>query len=64
VCRAALALADAKSHSGLNSLREIPCSFRNRESFSRNREFIRQSREFSGCDWFHGMIHPRYVSGT
>jgi len=39
--RIVLALADAKSHSNFNNLREIPCSCRNRESFSRNREFAR-----------------------
>jgi hypothetical protein len=49
VFRAVLALADAKSHSDLNSLREIPCSCRNRESFSRNREF------FAGVENFRAL---------
>ena len=35
-----------RSLSGFNSLRPIPCSFENRDSFFPNRDFCRRNREF------------------
>jgi len=52
--RGRFGVARAKSHSNLNILQEIPCSCRNTERFSRNRECTDRNREqqdmFAGAD--------------
>jgi len=55
--RIVLALADAKSHSNLNSLREIPCSCRNREIFLAEQGICATNRRAAKSHWSQ-IGHP------